>query len=156
MNIFLLDYNMRKCVQYYTDKHVVKMILEYVQILCTVCFLRNVDAPYKPTHKKHPCVLWCNKSMDNWIALKKLTEYLNEEYKFRYKKTNDHLSWTKIMNINVPDDMPRIGLTKMALAMPEDCKTECTVESYRNYYIKYKKHIYSWKNRRIPEWIISL
>jgi hypothetical protein len=28
MNIFFLDYDVKKCAQYHVDKHVVKMILE--------------------------------------------------------------------------------------------------------------------------------
>jgi len=36
LNIFILDKDIQKNVQYYIDKHVVKMILEHVQMLSTV------------------------------------------------------------------------------------------------------------------------
>jgi hypothetical protein len=35
MNIFYLDSNVAKCAEYHNDKHVVKMILEYAQLLST-------------------------------------------------------------------------------------------------------------------------
>lgn len=36
MNIFVLSRNVTKCAAYHCDKHVVKMIVEYTQILSTV------------------------------------------------------------------------------------------------------------------------
>ena len=35
MNIFYLDKNPKICAMYHNDKHVVKMILEYAQLLST-------------------------------------------------------------------------------------------------------------------------
>ena len=35
MNIFYLDNNQSICAKYHVDKHVVKMILEYAQMLST-------------------------------------------------------------------------------------------------------------------------
>jgi hypothetical protein len=43
-------------------------------------------------------------------------------------------------------------ITTPALAMPDQYKTSCPVESYRNYYINEKNHIAEWKNRDIPYW----
>jgi hypothetical protein len=33
MNIFYLDKNPRKCAKYHCDKHVLKMIIEYAQLI---------------------------------------------------------------------------------------------------------------------------
>ena len=35
MNIFYLDYDTKKCAEMHVDKHCVKMILEYAQLLST-------------------------------------------------------------------------------------------------------------------------
>ena len=35
MNIFYLDHDVKSCVELHVDKHVVKMIVEYAQILST-------------------------------------------------------------------------------------------------------------------------
>jgi hypothetical protein len=92
MNIFILDADIKRCDEYHCDQHVVKMILESVQILCTALYKHGFSTPYKPTHKKHPCVLWAEDSYDNFIWLKKLALALNEEYKYRFERSNDHKS----------------------------------------------------------------
>lgn len=152
MNIFLLDKNLRICAQEHADKHVVKMILEYAQILCTVLHLNDIPAPYKPTHTKHPCIIWCNKSRENWLMLHKLCELLNKEYRFRYSKEYDHKSWTTVKNLSVPESLPSIGITKLAQAMPEEYKNKNTVTAYRNYYLGEKRHLAKWTNRDTPKW----
>ena len=43
MNIFVLDWDVRKCAQYHNDKHVVKMILETAQLLCGVLTQEQSD-----------------------------------------------------------------------------------------------------------------
>ena len=35
MNLFILSWNVRECAEFMFDKHVVKIILEAVQMLCT-------------------------------------------------------------------------------------------------------------------------
>ena len=92
MNIFILDRNPEKCARYHCDKHVVKMVLESAQILCSVLHMRGEDAPYRPTHISHPCVKWANSSLSNFSWLVELAIQLNEEYKFRYEKLVNHKS----------------------------------------------------------------
>jgi hypothetical protein len=58
VNILILDENMQKCVKYHADQHVVKMILEGAQMLCTVLNENGMTAPYESTHTKHPCTIW--------------------------------------------------------------------------------------------------
>lgn len=67
MNIFVLDTDTKKCARYHCDQHVVKMILESVQILCTALNKKDISTPYKSTHQKHPCVLWVEYSYDNFV-----------------------------------------------------------------------------------------
>lgn len=79
MNIFVLDDDIEKCAEYHTDKHVVKMILESAQMLCTAVWSMGVEAPYKDTHKNHGCNVWVRKSLSNWLWLRDLTTALNDE-----------------------------------------------------------------------------
>lgn len=46
MNIFVLDTCPVVAAQYLNDKHVVKMVLESAQILCTVHHEFGLDAPF--------------------------------------------------------------------------------------------------------------
>ena len=57
MNIFYLDKDPQQAAKYHCDKHVVKMILESAQMLCTVVneISGGQVTPYKSTHKNHPC-----------------------------------------------------------------------------------------------------
>lgn len=49
MNIFYLDGDVTKAAQYHCDKHVVKMVLETAQILCTGIYIATGEViAYKP------------------------------------------------------------------------------------------------------------
>jgi hypothetical protein len=152
MNIFFLDKNLKKCAKYHMDKHVVKMILEYAQILCSVLVRYGHEAPYKQTHKNHPCVLWCGESKENWETLQKLCKRLNDEYVFRYEKDCNHKSYDAIKDLKAPDNMPSLGITSPRLAMPKEYQTDDPIESYRSYYRNDKKELSKWKKRDKPYW----
>lgn len=64
------------------------MILESLQILSTVISYYNGNAPYKPTHKNHPVVLWALKSRSNSFWLFEHYMALCNEYTKRYNKTH--------------------------------------------------------------------
>jgi hypothetical protein len=151
MNIFLLSLNLRLCAQYHVDKHVVKMILEAAQVLCTAIWLSGGTAPYKATHRKHPCTIWSAESLSNWVFLKDLCCELNEEYRYRYDKQVNHKSWDLIKDLPSPE-IPDIGLTAFAQAMPVQYKGEDAVEAYRRYYVGAKHSFAVWSKRDEPEW----
>lgn len=154
MNIFVLDYNPQKAAEYHCDKHVVKMILELAQILCAVHHKNgNTDVPYKLTHKNHPCTIWAGTSRSNYLWLTQLAYHLNEEFKFRFNHEVNHKSYDVIDELPLIE-LPDIGLTRFAEAMPEYCKiSEDTVENYREYYRKEKAHILKYTNSLFPQWI---
>jgi len=154
MNIFVLDKNPKEAAKMHFDKHVVKMILESAQLLCSVHHLTSnrTDIPYRLSHKNHPCTKWVRESYSNYIWLLDLTRALLDEYTFRYGKkhaTEKAYEWCAINLPNIKD----IGLTPFAQAMPIELKSDNSIESYRNYYIKEKIHLYAYKNRSTPEWL---
>lgn len=151
MNIFILDENPIKSVQYHTDKHIVKMPIESTQILCTILHMTN-QAPhfaYKPTHQTHPCVKWASESLDNWFWLKEYTLLLGEEYTYRYNKT--HKSILIAQQLPEPT-LPKIGLTPFAKCVPVEFKHLDIIEAYREYFRHYKNHIKQYTKREIPYW----
>ena len=157
MNIFVLDENPIPCAVYHADKHVVKMILEHAQLMCTAHHLypnenHDYEIPYKATHHNHPCAKWVRESKQNYQWLYSLTYELNEEYMYRYKKNNPHKSWSAVEDLPYPD-IPDIGMTPFALAMPDECKMDNAVDSYRNYYNTHKQHLLKWRDRATPKWI---
>jgi hypothetical protein len=101
MNIFYLDHDTEKCAEYHVDKHVVKMILEYCQLLSTAHRLsdglqepgfsktgRNVkrwrlldnrdSVLYQATHVNHPSAVWARASRENYLWLADLLNKLSK------------------------------------------------------------------------------
>ena len=156
MNIFILDENIEKCAEYHCDKHVIKMILESVQMLCTALNKKGFTTPYKSTHVKHPCVLWVEDSFDNFAWLRNLALALNNEYRFRFEKETDHKSilvLDEISNYNYDS----CGLTEFAQAMPDKYKVPGdAVEAYRRFYLGEKMGFAKWTKRSVPDWIVEL
>lgn len=166
MNIFILDIDIKKSAKYHADKHCVKMILEHCQMLCTALHLNHslqeelgiVDIPYKKAHVKHPCTLWVSKNYDNFAWLVAYTHELHNEYKHRYGR--EHLSYitlksSKIITKALIKYGSKLSITdlKPACAMPDECKTESVIDSYRNYYRMHKSHLFSWTRRNKPDWL---
>jgi hypothetical protein len=166
MNIFILDSDMQKSAMYHTDRHCVKMILEHCQMLCTAISLNPnwqqrlgiIEIPYKKSHIKHPCTLWVSKNFDNFAWLVAYTHALHDEYQYRYGK--EHLSYKTLkLNHIITQDVIAYG-NKLSIinlspacVMPDKCKLDSVIESYRNYYQMHKSHLFSWTKRKIPPWL---
>jgi hypothetical protein len=154
MNIFFLDENPTLSAKYHVDKHVVKMILETAQLLCGVHHTTDQvtdQVPYKLSHKNHPCAVWARESLSNYLYLCELGLELGKEYTYRYGKKHksiEVIEWCIVNKPNIPD----IGFTTPAMAMPDEFKVDSVVESYRNYYMGAKISLASWKNREKPFW----
>jgi hypothetical protein len=153
LNIFYLDADFSKCAEFHCDKHVIKMLLESAQILCSVLWMNEVPAPYKATHLKHPCVIWANESLSNWLWLKNLSHALNEEYKYRFERSKNHKSYDVILSLEVPPLLD-LGLTNRPLVMPEEFRLVDPVEAYRLYYKINKQSIGRWTKREVPNWFL--
>jgi hypothetical protein len=158
MNIFFLDENPTLSAQYHVDKHVVKMILETAQLLCSVHHVTDHvtdqvtdQVPYKLSHKNHPCSIWSRNSLSNYLYLCELGLELCNEYSYRYgkrHKSRDVIEWCLINKPRISD----IGFTEPPKAMPDEYKVDSVTESYRNYYIGAKSGFANWKNREKPLW----
>ena len=154
MNIFILSLDPREAAINQCDQHVVKMTLESAQQLCSA--FQSGDAPYKRTHWNHPCSVWTRQSYANfdWHIAHALE--LAGEYTRRYGKTHksyEVIQWCQrnktILNL------PQIGLTPFALAMPAQYRGACPVESYREFYIG-EKRFARWRHtRKPPAWWTS-
>jgi hypothetical protein len=137
------------------------MILETSQILCTVLNEKGFNAPYKSTHKNHPCVKWAGKSFGNFEYLVDLLYSLNAEYEFRYNKCTSHLSFIKITeflnSVSTTTTMytfDQLERTPFVQCMPDQYRCNDPVQAYRNYYIGEKQHIAKWTKRPVPKWFI--
>lgn len=151
MNIFVLDVNPNHAAMMQCDKHVVKMILESAQLLCTA--YPDGTAPYKRTHYNHPCAIWTRECIENWNWLLDHAKALSREYTYRYgklHKTESVLNW---LTYN-PPTLPTLGnMTAFAQCMPSIYKDPDPVVAYRAYYNGEKQKIAQWnKGRGKPNW----
>ena len=116
MNIFYLHKDPIVAAEMSCDKHVVKMILESAQLLCTCHRVQDGTEYYGKTANgrkikrwkhpnpnlepilykagwvKHPSTIWLFESAYNYMWLYKHMMALNDEYKKRYNHTKDHVA----------------------------------------------------------------
>ncbi len=160
MNIFYVDYDARLAARALCDKHVVKMILESAQLLCTAHHViprwkdELPEKFYKATHKNPPCAIWTREYLGNycWLALHAI--YLCEEYTYRYNKkhaTEDLIWWCAEHTAYEKYDPNGIDPPQ---CMPDEYKMEDTVEAYRRYYNECKRNTIQmkWTRRNPPKW----
>jgi hypothetical protein len=163
MNLFILSLLQKDIAEYMMDRHIVKIILEAVQMLC--CAKRVLDPSddvpglYKITHKNHPVSVWCRASKANYLWTLDLVEEMHKEWQFRYKHTKTHKSYlvAQVLRERIPSDdkFDSLELTPFAMAMPDEYKSDDVVASYRKYYMSpEKQRIASWKTRSKPEWYL--
>ena len=151
MNIFVVDENPRIAARQLCDKHVVKMILESAQMLCSA--FENGKAPYRRAYYNHPCTKWARESIANYEWLLTHAYQLCEEYFQRYGKIHkslDAIDWcdNNYLSLNLPNTI----LTPFAQAMPDEYKNDNPIQAYRNYYNGEKSYFAEWKNTPTPEW----
>lgn len=180
MNAFGLDRDYVVAAQLHNDKHVVKMNIEYPQLLSTAhrvldgtVYLgktangRNIkrwlhpddlmeNTLYKASHINHPTAIWARTTVSNYIWLYGLWESLAKEYTHRYGK--QHACWTKLGDVlkSVPRNIPDGPMTEIPQAMPDDVKCDDFVEAYQDYYRKYKAHFSKWTNRPTPQFMYTV
>ena len=154
MNIFYLDKCPDKAARLQYNKHVVKMILESAQMLCTAhhCFgsvWQKENVPYKQAHLNHPSTIWTRRSKSTYMWLYNHMIALGDEYKKRYGKT--HLSITKCKDFLAipPRHIQGDDWCQPPQAMPDEYKTECSIQAYWNYYIG-EKHVVVNHNKEKP------
>jgi len=110
--------------------------------------------PYGIGYKNHPCTQWANASKENYDWLCSLNLELCKEYTKRYNRRHAGEDITQWYIENAPY-LPNSGMTPFVLAMPDDCKSDDPVESYRNYYIYHKYKFAKWKTK-VPNWYINV
>ena len=164
MNIFYLSSCPQEAAESHNDKHCVKMILEYAQMLSTAHRELDDDVPdilYKSTHKNHPSTIWTRSSKQHYDWLFRLFRMLSAEYSIRYgliSDTNDtfkvHKTWEKLGKIleTAPKNIKDNGWIDPPQCMPDHCKKPDTIDAYRNYYLTEKASFSTWKYSQQPTW----
>ena len=151
MNIFYLDKCPVKAAQVQYNKHVVKMILESAQMLCTAHhhYGNGDNVPYKKAHYNHPSTIWVRESDEHYDWLYNHMLALGREYNKRYNK--EHLSIIKCTKplFCSPKGIPYKKLVQPPQCMPDEYKDKCSIKAYWNYYIGEKHVVANPKTEKI-------
>ena len=152
MNVFILDRDPVLAAQHQCDRHVVKMVLETAQLLCSI--YEPGVAPYRRTHYNHPCAVWLREAQGNWDWLLEHGNALSAEYTHRYGKRHASAEAIAFCAGHAPRGslFSKIDLTAFPQVMPEKYRGDDTVEAYRRYYRAEKARFAKWTRRPVPGW----
>ena len=156
MNIFFLSLDACECARLYCDQHVIKILLEIVQMLYTawhICGEPNWNdrAPfnksatrrgYRIAHANHPMCKWVRSNRSNYMSAASIGMALAIEYNRRFHKVHscsEHIMW---LFTNVPADFRESTKSEKAYysvqgipeCMPEEHWNPDIVQAYRSYY----------------------
>ena len=148
----MLDKDPRRAAEYHCDKHVVKMILESAQMLCTAHWIgwarmlnapplkprqlqqwlydnvpKDMQPPWKMTHANHPCTQWTQQVWGNYFWHSRLGLALCDVYTERYGKVHKSHELHRWLNRHIPPTFETtvespVGMTPFAVCMPDECK----------------------------------
>ena len=148
MNIFIVALFPLLCAKYHCNKHLIKMILESTQMLCTAKSICDhggeqvppaslgVEKTYRNVHKNHPCSLAVRRSRAAFDWLAELALALCARYTKIYGKVHasealvralaaasiDNPTGEDFLAKTVVATLPtRRGMIRMPLCMPPEC-----------------------------------
>jgi hypothetical protein len=179
MNIFYLDRDPFEAAKFHCDIHSSKMLVEYSQLLSTAHRVldgvevqgvsksgrkqkqwklnSNLDSIlYKVSHVNHPSAVWVRQSDSNYSWLYSLFIALGVEFRNRFGK--HHKSYLTLAphlgqlpkNISKTEEH-----TDPPLCMPDYCKLDDAVLSYRKLYNLEKSEFAKWNHSTKPYWYNS-
>lgn len=145
MNIFYLDPDPKICAEMHLDKHVVKMIIEYAQLMSTAH--RVLDGEeytdltangrrikrwrmqdsymeqglMKASHINHPSGIWVRASKENYMWLCQMWLWLMKEYTHRYGKHHACESRVEYL-MDAPKNILKDNFYPPTPAMPPEVK----------------------------------
>ena len=182
MNIFYLDPDPKACAEMHCDKHVVKMIIEYAQLMSTAHRMidgdeytdlsingRKIkrwrhpeldDVLMKASHAHHPSNVWLRQCNENYQWLYHMWLFLLNEYTYRYGKIHACVRFKDVLG-SIPKNISIGSFTPPTPAMPDDCKVlGNSLKSYHIYYATKKEHLWSWSgkinSRQRPTWLSDM
>ena len=177
MNIFYLHKDPEISAKMHCDKHVVKMIIEYAQLMSTAHRIldgteyisqtlggrrikrwkhpnSNMDGVlYKASHINHPSAIWVRESAIQYQYMYDMFVALCDEYTYRYGKIHMTDSKLRVILDEIPRNLELGDWRDPPQCMPDDVKTESAITAYHKYYAVYKKDFAKWTDRNIPQFM---
>lgn len=156
VNLFVLDEDPKKAARALGDKHINKMLIETVQLICNA-FPAEM-APYKRTHYNHPASRWVRATRGNLVWAIEYAAELGVEWQRRFPTSKAHasssvLTWCALALGQIMDQIPAGARTPFVQIMPKRYRGADPVQAYRRYYLTDKAHLAYWqRGREAPAW----
>lgn len=169
MNIYVLDANPITAARFHNDRHVVKMIESYCQLLALAH--QELDGRIPPAvsmhpmrhraHVRHPCARWARSSAGAYRWLHALCGGLLVEHLARYGQPHTYeAKWEALWWQPAGDTLfNEPGYPLQPLCMPECYKYKVPtdpVSCYRRYYFDEKQDTAVWYDggdpTKVPQW----
>lgn len=118
------------------NKHVVKMPLEYAQMLSTAHHELDSDLAdqlYRPTHKNHPSCVWARATRGNYVTMYNSMMDLFAEYTRIFGKVHKTEREKAALLRNPPASLTDDTVTEIPQCMPDEFKCPDVVQAYRAY-----------------------
>jgi hypothetical protein len=176
VNVFYLHDDPKTCAEMHCDRHVLKMIIEYSQLMSTAHRVLDGEEYIDKTangrkikrwrmkdqewetglmlacHVNHPSGVWTRWSRQNYFWINTMWQYLLKEYTHRYGKHHACEKYERLLYI-FPKNLPDRTFEDPPPAMPDYCKVKGnSIASYHKYYINEKVRFAKWTKREIPLW----
>lgn len=152
MNIFATHKHPKFAAREHCYVHIVKMIVEYHQLLSTSHRLIDGNAYAdkhklcKATHANHPSAVWVRQSWKNYRWLLLCAEELHRLYTAHSGKEHAYRGMLDSLRA-YPENIPDNVFTLPTPAMPDEYKQHCVCLSYQSYLnAKFRE----WKARDKP------
>jgi hypothetical protein len=101
--------------------------------------------------------IWVGDSLGNYMWSMDLLGHLLNQYRLRYHnrvhKTGRILNNLICLNENIKDKFDVKNFTDPPLCMPDDCKRDCYIFSYRKYYKEYKSYFAKYTSVDTPDFM---
>ena len=178
MNLFYQHKDPEVSATLHCDKHVVKMIIEYAQMLSTAHRIldgseyisqtlggrrikrwehpnSNMEGVlYKASHINHPSTQWVRENAIQYQYAYDMFTNLCDEYTYRYGKV--HMTDSKLRNLldQLPKNIKLGEWNEPPQCMPNDVKVRGdSINAYHKYYAIYKKDFAKWTGRPVPNFM---
>lgn len=177
MNIFYLNEDPVVSSHLHCDKHVVKMVIEYAQMLSTAHRIldgeeyldktangRNIkryrlqdtemeSVLYKASHIKHPSAIWVRENAIQYQYMYDMFVALCDEYTYRYGRVHETDKKLRVLLNQLPMNIELGSWREPPQCMPDDVKTNKSIDAYHKYYQVYKKDFAKWTDRPVPNFM---
>lgn len=168
MNIFYTNENPFIAANDHNQRHTIKMIVEYCQLLSTAHHVLDADQAlngiYKSTHQNHPSAVWCRSGQYQYEWVLDCALALCENYTLaagKIHKTQATLETLKTLPVNIP----LIEWNEPPIAAPDKFKMKVILglsvcEAYQQYLCeKFQEWLQRDKPLKVewyldqPEWV---